>query len=386
MTTGPVNGKSWAAMPPGPHHIRSWQDAEVNAAAWMRSWGYMDAELTTSGADGGIDVRSSRALAQVKYLAAAVGRPDLQRLIGAAATVPGVQLMFFTGSDYSATAVEFAGMVNMALFRYGLDGAVTPVNETARWVMRQSAQGVRVPAIARQHTRASQPFPQSTPDWKWRLKNGGWYLALPMFSAGVFAAVPFWHAYIRLGRPQLRVRAVGFSVAGIVIFALFGFAPKNDHGEAVGALGNALENIATVVALIVIFVACVQLAAVRREIFTRPGWTNTPGTDPHIAVVEEARARRRAARELQEKDPATARELGIGRPDLGRGYDDGGLVNVNTAPAAVIAEVCGLTAAQAEAIVVARSGRERFYGVGEVFIDVSLSDAEQSELRERLVL
>ena len=53
------------------------------------------------------------------------------------------------------------------------------------------------------------------------------------------------------------------------------------------------------------------------------------------------------------EDPALARSLGIGRPDLARGYDDGGLVDLNTASAPVIAQVCGLDAALAEAIVAA---------------------------------
>lgn len=50
----------------------------------------------------------------------------------------------------------------------------------------------------------------------------------------------------------------------------------------------------------------------------------------------QARARRDQARSLRANDPAVARELGIGLDlglDLGRGYDDGGPVDLNTAPA-----------------------------------------------------
>lgn len=50
-------------------------------------------------------------------------------------------------------------------------------------------------------------------------------------------------------------------------------------------------------------------------------------------------------------DPLLARDLRIGRPDLPRNYDDGGLVDLNNAPAADIASVCGLDADTAEAIV-----------------------------------
>ncbi len=66
---------------PQPLPIRSWADAERNAALWMRRWGYEDAAAAPGGPDGGVDVRSSRALGQVKYQAVLVGRPELQRLV-----------------------------------------------------------------------------------------------------------------------------------------------------------------------------------------------------------------------------------------------------------------------------------------------------------------
>jgi hypothetical protein len=55
------------AEQPAPFQIESWQDAELNAAAWMRYWGYGDAAVTRSGSDDGIDVTSELALAQVKH-------------------------------------------------------------------------------------------------------------------------------------------------------------------------------------------------------------------------------------------------------------------------------------------------------------------------------
>src|SRR5215218_4673157 len=115
MTSTTQHRGQWPQQPPI-HQIRSWQDAEINAATWMRHWGHSDAAVTDGGADGGVDVRSSRALAQVKYLAAAVGRPDLQRLGGVGAGEPGKQLFFFSGSDYTATALEYADQTGMALF------------------------------------------------------------------------------------------------------------------------------------------------------------------------------------------------------------------------------------------------------------------------------
>lgn len=59
----------------------TWQEAESTACQWMRKNGYPDARLTQPGADGGIDVASSKAVAQVKHHSKPVDRPDVQQLL-----------------------------------------------------------------------------------------------------------------------------------------------------------------------------------------------------------------------------------------------------------------------------------------------------------------
>jgi hypothetical protein len=226
----------------------------------------------------------------------------------------------------------------------------------------------------------------SSLDWKERWKAGGWYLGVPILSAGVFAAIPFWHAHSRLNRPELRSLAVTYSVAGIAIMAIVGITPKDAQGDPVGVLGGILQTITVLSALIVIITACVKLAPVRREIFSRPGW-GAPAVDPYMDQVKQSRARREEARALLAQDPAMARELGIGRPDLGRGYDDGGLVDLNSAPAAAIASVCGVHASVAEAIVAARTLRGGgFYNLGEVLVDVAVPPSAEDALRDRAIV
>jgi len=56
-----------------------------------------------------------------------------------------------------------------------------------------------------------------------------------------------------------------------------------------------------------------------------------------LAAAQERLARRAQARALLASDPALAGELVIGRPDRHRQYDDGGLVDVNNVPTAVLA-------------------------------------------------
>ncbi|MFE4690614.1 restriction endonuclease [Streptomyces sp. NPDC056749] len=131
--------------------VRSWQDAEHNAAAWMRYWGYTDARADPGGPDGGIDVRSARALGQVKYVAAAVGRPELQLLFGARGRLLDRQLLFFTGSSYAAPALQYALENDIALFVYGLDGSMEARNAPARRITDR--------ARAAETARAAGPAP-----------------------------------------------------------------------------------------------------------------------------------------------------------------------------------------------------------------------------------
>lgn len=128
-------------------------DAEVNAAAQMRAMGFTDAAVTVAGADGGIDVRSHRAVAQVKLHSKPTGRPDLQRLFGARGADTSKGLLFFTLAGYSAAAIEYANQVDMALFTYSLDGGVRAINRPAvalltREAERQQVEEARRAAVA----------------------------------------------------------------------------------------------------------------------------------------------------------------------------------------------------------------------------------------------
>ncbi|MDN5767518.1 MAG: restriction endonuclease [Humibacillus sp.] len=99
----------------------------------MRFWGHHDAQVTDSGADGGIDVWSSSALGQVKFEAAQVGAPAVQKLVGAAGRDGHKQLFFFSGAGYSQQAVTYAATMSVALFRYNLLGEMTAVNDAAQF-------------------------------------------------------------------------------------------------------------------------------------------------------------------------------------------------------------------------------------------------------------
>jgi hypothetical protein len=106
-------------------------EAEEAAARFMVRLGYVDARRTAASGDGGIDVDSSAAVAQVKAHMKPVGRPMLQQLHGAA-TALGKAALFFALDGYTAQAVGWADGVGMALFRFDHSGAMEAVNDRAR--------------------------------------------------------------------------------------------------------------------------------------------------------------------------------------------------------------------------------------------------------------
>lgn len=138
----------------------------------------------------------------------------------------------------------------------------------------------------------------------------------------------------------------------------------------------------TVADVVVLVASCIQLRSVRRTAFGAEAGVAT-ANDPVVARALQARARREEARALAAKDPALARDLGIGRPDLHRGYDDGGLVDLTSADASVIATVAGISSADAQSIVAARQAQGGcFLTVADVFVGTELSQGVQEQVRE----
>jgi hypothetical protein len=112
-----------------PAGVSTWQEAEALAAQHMRSIGFPDAVVTGAGTDGGVDVISSAAIAQVKFHAVPVGSPDVQRLKGAAHEHE--TALFYSASGYTEAAKLFADKAGIALFVIGPWSQVAAVNNFA---------------------------------------------------------------------------------------------------------------------------------------------------------------------------------------------------------------------------------------------------------------
>ena len=139
------------AWVPGQFVANDYQ-AEQMAAFVMRNLGFSDAEPTPVGPDGGIDVRASAAIAQVKWQGARVGRPHLQQLVGARGRDHHLALLFFSASGYSVAAVDYAGEMDIALFIYNPTGDVTALSTAAHALLSRREQ---FPMSAR--TRVKRP-------------------------------------------------------------------------------------------------------------------------------------------------------------------------------------------------------------------------------------
>jgi hypothetical protein len=104
-----------------------------------------------------------------------------------------------------------------------------------------------------------------------------------------------------------------------------------------------------------------------------------------MEVVDRARKLREQARRTAEADPILAKRLGIGRPDLPRQFDDGGLVDLNHAPLHVLMSLPGVTERSARQI---QDGVERsgpFASLGEVMLVIEISPTFEHHLREHCV-
>lgn len=115
--------------------IRNWHDAEVAACLWMRTHGFRDASLTAGGADGGVDIRSIRAVAQVKADMRPTGRPTVQALKGVAAT-EGKAALLFTMAGLTAEAAAWAERASVGHFTFDYLGDIRPQNAPAKAVVR----------------------------------------------------------------------------------------------------------------------------------------------------------------------------------------------------------------------------------------------------------
>ncbi|MBO2451375.1 helix-hairpin-helix domain-containing protein [Actinomadura barringtoniae] len=148
----------------------------------------------------------------------------------------------------------------------------------------------------------------------------------------------------------------------------------NAGEAAVGALAGLM--------MVMLWVAgTVHAFAVRSAVFPRTG-PRSQYNQHAVQVAKYRRMLREDARGLIAEDPALAHELRIGRPDLPRAYDDGGLVDVNHASPAALAALPGLTPELIDRIVRRRDDQGGFISPEEMAVDTDLPPGILPKLSE----
>lgn len=97
-----------------------WPTAELSAEQWMQLNGYPNARLTPGGADGGVDVVSTRAIAQVKHQQSPVGSGVVQQLNGVANSrgYQGRDALFFATYGFTNPARKAALDMDVKLYEH----------------------------------------------------------------------------------------------------------------------------------------------------------------------------------------------------------------------------------------------------------------------------
>ncbi|HWG95032.1 MAG TPA: hypothetical protein VNU66_12485 [Mycobacteriales bacterium] len=207
-------------------------------------------------------------------------------------------------------------------------------------------------------------------------------LVAPLFLLGLAAWVPpawaAWH--LRRDRPRARrllAVSAGLAVAAVVGVALLTAAPLDAEGFRTGPLVPASLAVLGAAALVGTAVAW-RYRGVELDAHAR-----ARGEHPAEVQAElDRRAARRRARELAERDPAQARAARVGRPDLPRALDDGGLLDLNALDAAALVAHGGLDEATAARVAAGRP----YVQWDDVEARADLDRATAKDLRARAVL
>ncbi|HYZ52190.1 MAG TPA: helix-hairpin-helix domain-containing protein [Streptosporangiaceae bacterium] len=234
--------------------------------------------------------------------------------------------------------------------------------------MTAPPESMRVPSAptplpARQVAQANEPQTHAS-----RFRGKAWLLlAIPL---GFTTWAAFLYIGVRARRP------VWLAWAAVYAATLAGYATLDTPAHP----SNTAQGIAAVLAMVTwigggIHAMLVSNDAVRR-IQAR--------TDPDLEAARVRIQRRAEGRHLTATQPALAREVGVGRPDLA-GADDYGLVDVNHASAAAIARLPGMTDQLARRTVDARIQAGGFSSVEDLGMLLNLRPDTVDQMRDMAI-
>jgi Helix-hairpin-helix motif len=193
---------------------------------------------------------------------------------------------------------------------------------------------------------------------------------VPALTLGWCTPFTFTYAAVRMRSTRLWWCAAAYAVVSSISFLLLSGANENSWQV----------NVGTTLVLLEMAVGTAHAFALRPKLMSDP-------TPQQIALADAtARVRlREEARRLFVTNPVLADELRIGRPDLPRRFDDGGLVDVNHAPASALTEIPGISDELAERISSVRGGIGGFDSVDDLSVTLGLVPQSLERAAEFLV-
>ena len=200
---------------------------------------------------------------------------------------------------------------------------------------------------------------------------------MPIWSVGLLSFVPF------LAFAVIQRRKKDWAVFAGYLLATAGLV-------AAELLVNTNSDAAAKAAGLFVLVLVVG-AAIHACILFRPGRAQPSlgaARRRNQQAVQGARSRierRNSARRVVQTNPTLASELRIGRPDLPRQYDDGGLVDVNRVPGYVLAAALGLTQQEVTNLIAARDQVGKFASADELRDHAELPPGRVDELRDLMI-
>lgn len=207
-----------------------------------------------------------------------------------------------------------------------------------------------------------------------------WWSWMPAYTVGILAFVPLLHAAIKLKRPDLWRFVVAYGIGTVILLVLT--APE-DEAEGVRSA------VITVFAIVMAVAGTIQAHGLVDQVFAEQAPTPrrfSAEQDPAVLNARHARERRQESAELAAREPGIAVDLRIGRPDLPRQYDDGGLIDINHVPEEIFRAYLGLSAEQARTVVEARDQVGRFESVDDMSNLAGLPPRVVDGMRDRLIV
>ncbi|TQJ25273.1 DNA-binding SARP family transcriptional activator [Micromonospora sp. A202] len=194
---------------------------------------------------------------------------------------------------------------------------------------------------------------------------------LPLLSFGTGTWLVMLAYAVRRRSRRLGLAAVGYLLTAVLLV----FMIATDDLEKEDSAAEAFLGLG-------VLCLCWLVGALHVLLLNRWVWGRVTGR-PQAAQAcdEERRVRREQARNLLHRYPSARLEFAIGRPDLPRGFDDGGLVDINAVPDHVLATLPGLTDAQRRQVAMDRWVRGPYASMEELAARCALPLAVVDGLR-----